>query len=66
MAYASGIGDSGGKAPDRRIWKKWSMTQSESKPASSAWRARLMIVGPSWLTGTGQEKSPNASPSFIE
>ena len=40
----SSIGSSGGPTP--RIWKKWSMTQIESKPTSSAWRTIRARVGP--------------------
>ena len=39
----SSIGSSG--APTLRIWKKWSMTQIESKPASSASRTMRARVG---------------------
>ena len=40
----SSIGSSTG--PTLRIWKKWSMTQIESKPTSSAWRTMRARVGP--------------------
>ena len=40
----SSIGASGGPRP--RIWKKWSITQMESKPTSSALRVTAARVGP--------------------
>ena len=40
----SSIGASGGPRP--RIWKKWSITQIESKPTSSAVRVTRARVGP--------------------
>jgi len=65
VAYASGMGDSGGR-PAIRIWKKWSITHRLSTPASSACRAMPVIFAPSWLTGTSQEKLASAIPSFID
>ena len=65
VAYDSSIGDSGGR-PVSRIWKKWSITHRLSTPASSAWRPSREIIPPSSLAGTGQEKSPNTIPSFID
>src|SRR5664279_985119 len=44
VVQPSSIGSSAGPSP--RIWKKWSMTQSESKPASSALRTIRASVGP--------------------
>ena len=40
----SSIGASGGPRP--RIWKKWSITQIESKPTASAVRVTRASVGP--------------------
>src|SRR5512140_3604459 len=37
-----------------RIWKKWSMTQSESNPASSALRTMRASVGPMAVVPPGQ------------
>ena len=65
--WPSSIGASGGPRP--RIWKKWSMTQIESKPASSAVRTTRASVGPisaappghvNWLTW-----SPNLTRSIM-
>jgi len=44
VVQPSSIGSSG--LPTPRIWKKWSITQSESKPTSSAWRTISERVGP--------------------
>ena len=64
VAYASNIGDSGG-GPVSRIWKKWSMTQRLSKPASSAVTAIRDITDPISSVVTGQEKLPIPIPIFI-
>ena len=62
----SSIGASGG--PPVRIWKKWSMTQIESKPTSSAVRATRARVGPMAAAPPGQVKlliwSPNLTPEW--
>ena len=50
--------------PTPRIWKKWSMTQIESNPASSAVRAILARVGPMASGPPGQVKELIWSPSF--
>ena len=50
--WPSSIGASGGPRP--RIWKKWSMTQIESKPASSAVRTTRASVGPMASAPPGQ------------
>ena len=44
VVQPSSIGSSPG--PTLRIWKKWSMTQIESKPTSSAVRTIRASVGP--------------------
>ncbi len=44
VVQPSSIGSSAGPIP--RIWKKWSITQRESNPASSALRAIRASVGP--------------------
>jgi hypothetical protein len=62
VAYASGIGDSGG-SPLSRIWKKWSMTHKLSTPASSADVARRVTTGP--ISSAGQEKVVIPMPSFM-
>ena len=62
VAYASGMGDSGG-SPLSRIWKKWSMTHRLSTPASSAAVAILATAGPISSAGQGNVVMP--MPSFI-
>jgi len=64
VAFASSIGDSGGR-PDRRVWKKWSMVQMSSTPAASAVVAIRVMIGPIWSGGHGQEKLVTPIPSFI-
>ncbi len=59
----SSIGSSGGPTP--RIWKKWSMTQIESRPMSSAWRTIRASVGPMAAGPPGQSKSSICRPSFM-
>jgi hypothetical protein len=58
------MGDSGG-SPVILIWKKWSMTQRLSIPASSAVWAMREMVGPNSVSGTGQEKLLILMPTFI-
>src|SRR6266536_1381459 len=48
-----------------RIWKKWSITPIESKPASSAVRAMAASVGPRFSGPSGQLKSGTWSPIFM-
>src|SRR2546423_139225 len=48
-----------------RICQKWSITQIESKPASSAVRAMSASVLPSLAGPAGQVKSAMSSPSFM-
>ncbi len=64
VVYASIIGSSGGR-PTTGIWKKWSMVQMLSTPASSAVRASRAIVGPISLGGAGHEKLVMLMPSFM-
>ena len=61
--WPSSIGASGGPPP--RIWKKWSMTQIESKPTSSAVRATRASVGPMAAAPPGQVKLLIWRPNFI-
>jgi hypothetical protein len=63
VACASSIGASGGK-PLTRIWKKWSMVQMLSMPASSAMRAMRTTVGPISEAGRGHEKLVTPMPIF--
>jgi hypothetical protein len=51
-------------APTLRIWKKWSITQIESKPASSASRTTLARVGPMASGPPGQVNELICRPSF--
>src|SRR5262245_12843369 len=60
----SSIGSSGGPTP--RIWKKWSMTQIESKPTSSAVRTTRAKVSASSRAPPGQVKELICRPAFIE
>lgn len=48
------MSSSGG--PIIEIWKKWSITQSEVSPASSALRAIRPKAGPMEAGAPGQEK----------
>src|ERR671914_2277272 len=57
----SSIGASGGPRP--RIWKKWSMTQIESKPTSSAVRTTRASVGPIPAAPPGHVKLLICSPN---
>ena len=59
----SSIGSSAG--PMLRIWKKWSMTQSESKPTSSAWRTMRSRVGPMASSPPGHVNRLICRPSFM-
>ena len=58
----SSIGSSG--RPTDRIWKKWSMTQMESKPASSAARTTRARVGASCSGPPGHVNELIWSPNF--
>src|SRR5690349_10970995 len=51
-------------SPTLRIWNRWSMTQIESKPASSAARHTRARVGPIWASPPGQEKDEIWRPIF--
>src|SRR5579862_430350 len=59
----SSIGSSFGPTP--RIWKKWSMTQRESKPAASAVVTTRPSVGPISGVPPGQVNDGTWSPNFI-
>ena len=59
----SSIGSSTRPLP--RIWKKWSMTQIESKPASSAWRTIRASVGPIASGPPGQVNELIWRPTFM-
>ncbi len=59
----SSIGSSAGPMP--RIWKKWSMTQSESKPTSSALRTIPSSVGPIAASPPGHVNRLICRPSFM-
>ena len=59
----SSIGSSGRPTP--RIWKKWSITQMESKPTSSAWRTIRASVGPICSGPPGQVNDEICRPSFM-
>ncbi len=50
--WPSSIGASGGPRP--RIWKKWSITQIESNPTSSAVLTTRARVGPMAAAPPGQ------------
>jgi hypothetical protein len=58
----SSIGSSA--RPTARIWKKWSITQIESKPASSAVRTTRASVGASCSGPPGQVNELIWSPNF--
>ena len=58
----SSIGSS--SRPTPRIWKKWSMTQIESKPTSSAVRATRARVGPIAAAPPGQVNELICRPNF--
>ena len=51
-------------SPTLRIWKRWSMTQIESKPASSAARQMRARVGPMASSPPGQVKDEIWRPTF--
>ncbi len=59
----SSIGSS--TLPTPRIWKKWSITQIESNPASSAWRTIRARVGPIASVPPGQVNELIWRPTFI-
>ena len=59
----SSIGSSA--RPTLRIWKKWSMTQIESKPASSASRTMRPRVGPMASVPPGQVNEEICRPVFM-
>ena len=59
----SSIGSSARPTP--RIWKKWSMTQMESNPASSAARTMRPSVGPIASVPSGQVNDEICSPVFM-
>ena len=59
----SSIGSS--TRPTPRIWKKWSMTQIESKPTSSASRTIRASVGPIASGPPGQVNELICRPTFI-
>ena len=63
VVMPSSIGSSGRPTP--RIWKKWSMTQIESKPASSASRTIRASVGPIASGPPGQVNDGIWRPTFI-
>ena len=63
VVQPSSIGSSGRPTP--RIWKKWSMTQMESKPASSAARTTRASVGPIASGPPGQVNEESWSPAFM-
>ena len=62
VVQPSSIGSS--VAPTLRIWKKWSMTQIESNPASSASRTIRPSVGPMASGPPGHVNEGIWSPSF--
>src|SRR6266550_9619193 len=64
VVQPSSIGSSGRPTP--RIWKKWSMTQIESNPTSSAWRATRARVGPTADAPPGHVYEGICKPIFIE
>ena len=59
----SSIGSSA--RPTLRIWKKWSITQMESKPASSASRTTRPRVGPMASVPPGQVNEAICRPAFM-
>src|SRR6478672_10756937 len=63
VVQPSSIGSS--TLPTPRIWKKWSITQIESKPTSSAWRTMPARVGPMASGPPGHVKDEIWRPSFI-
>ena len=63
VVQPSSIGSSAWPTP--RIWKKWSMTQIESKPTSSAWRTMPARVGPIAVGPPGHVNDEIWRPSFI-
>ena len=63
VVQPSSIGSSGRPTP--RIWKKWSMTQMESKPASSASRTIRARVGPMASGPPGHVNEEICRPVFM-
>ena len=63
VVYASSMSCSLG--PTARIWKKWSITATESKPAWSAVRAMVARSEPSAAGPFGHVKSGICKPSFM-
>src|SRR5574341_1924333 len=63
VVYASSMSRSA--APTGGIWKKWSITQMESYPASSAARAISASFAPSCAGPPGQVKYGICSPNFM-
>src|SRR5262249_50789609 len=59
----SSIGSSAGPTP--RIWKKWSITQSESIPAASAVSTTRPRVGPISGVPPGHLNASICNPNFI-
>src|SRR4051794_36425954 len=59
----SSMGSSG--RPTLRIWKKWSITQIESKPAASASRTVRARVGPMASGPSGQVNDEIWRPAFM-
>ena len=62
VVHPSSMGSVAG--PTLRIWKKWSMTQIESKPTSSAQRTILASVGPIVSVPPGYVNDGIWRPSF--
>src|SRR5450759_2759695 len=63
VVQPSNMGSSAGPIP--RIWKKWSITQRESNPASSALRTIRASVGPMAGVPPGQLKRLIWRPIFM-
>ncbi len=63
VVMPSSIGSS--TRPTPRIWKKWSMTQIESKPTSSASRTIRASVGPMASAPPGHVNEQIWRPTFI-
>ena len=63
VVQPSSIGSVTGPTPP--IWKKWSMTQIESKPTSSAVRTTRASVGPIAAAPPGQVNDEICRPTFM-
>jgi PAS domain-containing protein len=63
VVMPSSIGSSGRPTP--RIWKKWSITQIESKPRPSAWLTIRASVGPIASGPPGQVYELICRPTFM-